>query len=199
MSSMSASSTVQHHPLLRYIKLRQQKSLAPVERDPPSPTNTFLSKSPSSYHDIPPIQHTSFDFPPTSLGWCVHSPPNKGSIRKWLERKYYQYEVTWGPYVLTPGEKIFVNSMVVVMFCLILYGFFKLSIVHKAAGIIIRYIGILVKEGLRTLTSLKDLVMDAAFPGSLYGERANWITNPKAVVDHITTITATSHPVETSR
>src|SRR5579871_5854929 len=46
-----------------------------------------------------PIPHASFDYTPSSPAWYVRSPPNTSSLQLWLQRKYYQYEVTWGPYV----------------------------------------------------------------------------------------------------
>lgn len=77
------------------------------------------------------------------------------------------------------------------MFCLIFYGFFKISIIQQAAGVIIQYIGILVREGLRTVTSLKDLVMEAAFPEEFAGEMdGGW----KTVMNEIT---QTLSPAET--
>jgi Small subunit of serine palmitoyltransferase-like len=79
-------------------------------------------------------EHTSFDEP------YYYSPRPKVCFRGWIRRKYYQYEVTWGPYVLTPGEKVLVNSMVAVMFCLILYGITKLVMVQLVAGTIVRLV-----------------------------------------------------------
>src|SRR5271170_4230323 len=55
----------------------------------------------------------SFDAPSDSPVW-TKQPPNTSTskIRQWVERRYYQYEVTWGLYVLTPGEKVVINSLV---------------------------------------------------------------------------------------
>ncbi|KAE9373927.1 hypothetical protein N431DRAFT_233615 [Stipitochalara longipes BDJ] len=39
-----------------------------------------------------------------------------------LELMYYQYEVTFSPYVLTPGEKFVLNTIVVVLLTLLFLG-----------------------------------------------------------------------------
>jgi Small subunit of serine palmitoyltransferase-like len=50
-------------------------------------------------------QHSLFDTGLISPAWYVTPSPNKSRLRFWLKRKHYQYEVTWGLYVLTLGEK----------------------------------------------------------------------------------------------
>ncbi|KAN0098209.1 hypothetical protein V8E51_013872 [Hyaloscypha variabilis] len=39
-----------------------------------------------------------------------------------IELMYYQYEVTLSPYVMTPGEKLVLNTIVVVIFPLLFLG-----------------------------------------------------------------------------
>ena len=39
-----------------------------------------------------------------------------------IELMYYQYEVTFSPYVLTPGEKFVLNTIVVVFLALLFVG-----------------------------------------------------------------------------
>lgn len=39
---------------------------------------------------------------------------------------YYQYEVTFSPYVMTPGEKFVLNTIVVIFLSLLAFGFFTL-------------------------------------------------------------------------
>jgi Small subunit of serine palmitoyltransferase-like len=85
-------------------------------------------------------QHTSFD---SGTAWYVQSPPNKHPLRLWFERRYYQYEVTWGLYVLNPIEKIFINSLVLIIFSSIAYGTSKVAILQHAVGILAHYLGIL--------------------------------------------------------
>lgn len=76
----------------------------------------------------PHVEHTSFDSAPTCPAWYVQSLPNNSRLRVWLERRYYQYEVTWGLYVLTCGEKIIINSLVLIMLSLIAYGIASVAI-----------------------------------------------------------------------
>ena len=84
--------------------------------------------------------------------------------------------------------------MVVIMFSLIFYGIIKLSIVQQATGIIVQYVGILVKEGFRTLMSLKDLVIEVAFPAE-ETETVDWIS--RIVVEHVNAVTPALSPAET--
>lgn len=42
------------------------------------------------------------------------------NLNKYLALKYYQYEVTYGLYVMTLGEKLVVNSIVVGLLSLVL-------------------------------------------------------------------------------
>ena len=73
-------------------------------------------------------QHSSFDTDLLSPAWYVTPSPNISRLRFRLKRKYYQYEVTWGLYVLTPGEQIIINSLVLIMFSLIAYAIARFGI-----------------------------------------------------------------------
>jgi hypothetical protein len=39
-----------------------------------------------------------------------------------IELMYYQYEVTFSPYVMTPGEKFVLNTIVLLLFTIIFLG-----------------------------------------------------------------------------
>jgi Small subunit of serine palmitoyltransferase-like len=56
---------------------------------------------------------------------------------------YYQYEVTFSPYVLTPGEKFVLNTIVVVFITLLLVGIVSYlpKLVAKTAVRILRLYG----------------------------------------------------------
>jgi Small subunit of serine palmitoyltransferase-like len=98
-----------------------------------------------------PITHTSFDVP-QSPAWHAKSPPNRSGLRRWFERTYYQYEVTWGVFMLTRGEKFIINSLVLTMFSLIGYGVTKLAIFQLAnIRIFLQFVAILLWESLVTL------------------------------------------------
>ncbi|KIY01206.1 uncharacterized protein Z520_02758 [Fonsecaea multimorphosa CBS 102226] len=66
------------------------------------------SSSSSSHHD-------SFRKPLVSM-------PSK--LSNYLRLRYYQYEVTFGLYVMTPGEKLVLNSVVLVAFAALSYALF---------------------------------------------------------------------------
>jgi len=84
--------------------------------------------------------------------------------------------------------------MVVIMFSLIFYGFLKIPIIQQAAGIIVRYIGILVWKGVRTLASFKEFFIKAAIP-SKADHGVNWVS--KTVVQHVDASKPTLSPAET--
>ena len=44
-------------------------------------------------------------------------------IKNYIRLKYYQYEVTFGLYMMTTGEKIVVNTIVAIIISALLYGF----------------------------------------------------------------------------
>ena len=67
--------------------------------------------------------------------------------------------MTWGLYVLTPGEKVVINSLVLVMLSLIVYGFTKVAVFQQAVQIITQYMAVLTREGLVTLRELGDLIL----------------------------------------
>jgi len=85
--------------------------------------------------------HESFDFETTH-----HLPSHSKAFTKtnqfqaWLARKYYQYEVTWGLYVLTPAEKLIINSLVLFMISLILYGTSQIAAFHSAVAFILEFV-----------------------------------------------------------
>lgn len=128
-----------------------------------SPLSNFVT---SPKLDHLQISHASFDYTPSSPAWYVRSPPNTSRLQLWLQRKYYQYEVTWGPYVLTPGEKLITNSLVIIMLSLIAYGFTKFAVIRQAMEIITHYMAILVREGLVTLRALGELILQTTLEGS---------------------------------
>lgn len=61
----------------------------------------------------------SLRFPPQKR---LHPPSVMDRICKQLQLIYYRYEVTFCAYVLTPGEKLVLNSLVVLFFSLLLLG-----------------------------------------------------------------------------
>ncbi|RMZ76485.1 hypothetical protein DV738_g4946, partial [Chaetothyriales sp. CBS 135597] len=45
-------------------------------------------------------------------------------VTSYLQQRYYQYEITFGLYVMTPNEKFVLNSIVVAMTSAILYALY---------------------------------------------------------------------------
>ena len=58
-----------------------------------------------------------------------------------IELMYYQYEVTFSPYVLTPGEKFVLNTIVVVFLTLLFVGTatYLPKLVARAAFRLVRF------------------------------------------------------------
>ena|SRR5271156_1445651 len=137
-----------------------------------SSSSSYFSLSPPKRSHIAQIQNTSFDSTPGSPAWYVRPSPTKGRIRTYLERKYYQYEVTWGPYVLTPGEKFIINSLVIIIFSLLAYGLSKVSILRQIAGLSIRFVRTAVKESGITFSEMNHQVLDNAL---------NWVHGSEAL------------------
>jgi Small subunit of serine palmitoyltransferase-like len=151
--------TIQNPQLLRLVGSKPpSKGIVPPQS---SPRSSALNQA--VFLDLKgeflPIHHTSFDSTPTSPAWYVQPPRNTSRVRLWLKRRYYQYEVTWGPYVLTPSEKIIINSLVLIMFSLIAYVITKIVVLQRAVIIIIQYIGVLVRQSPVALRELSDFYL----------------------------------------
>ncbi|KAH8763848.1 hypothetical protein BGZ57DRAFT_931088 [Hyaloscypha finlandica] len=58
-----------------------------------------------------------------------------------IELMYYQYEVAFSPYVLTPGEKFVLNTIVVVLLTLLFVGMatYLPKLVARAAVRLVRF------------------------------------------------------------
>lgn len=143
MSSTQVATTVQAQMVHKPRFLRLVGSSSPIaksasQHDSASPSvspdnrdTVFRQQSPETYQHQLPL-HTSFDsdseyFP------SQHQISSKTSpSQTWLRRKYYQYEVTWGLYVLTPGEKVVINSLVLSMLALVLYGTSQIAFLRYA-------------------------------------------------------------------
>ena len=89
----------------------------------------------SANREYPISVNDSFDAPAESPRQ-KQLPTSTNKIGRWIECRYYQYEVTWGPYVLTPGEKIIINSLVLIMFSLIPYYIINVAIFQQGVVII---------------------------------------------------------------
>ncbi|KAL1973213.1 hypothetical protein VTN31DRAFT_6755 [Thermomyces dupontii] len=63
----------------------------------------------------------------TGVSSMPTSSPRRGLVRRIIDRvrlEYYRYEVTFGVYVMTPGEKFVANTFVVLFLSLLLWASF---------------------------------------------------------------------------
>jgi hypothetical protein len=143
MSSTQITTTVQsqviHKPrFLRLVgssspitKVASQHDSASPSLSPDNSRALFQQQLPETYQHQLPL-HTSFDFDSEYLPSQRQITPKISPSQTWLRRKYYQYEVTWGLYVLTPGEKVVINSLVLSMLALVLYGTSQIALLRYA-------------------------------------------------------------------
>jgi hypothetical protein len=127
--------------------------------------------------------NTSFDWTPVPQPWYVKRPSNKPHVRNWLDRHYYQYEVTWGLYVLTPTEKLIINTLVLSFFSLIVYGLTKLTLFQYVVS---QCVAILLRNGRVILKELSELLMDITVVSSSSTEAE----------DHVIIATSARHGIE---
>jgi len=157
----------------------QSSSSSSISSSSSGSSRSSLSSSSSYFSIVPPkrsnvvsTQHTSFDTTPGSPAWYVRPSPTKGRIWTYLERKYYQYEVTWGPYVLTPGEKFIINSLVIIIFSLLAYGLSKVLLLRQIAGLSMRFLRAAIKESGITVSEINHQFLDNAL---------NWVQGAEAL------------------
>ncbi|KLJ11860.1 hypothetical protein EMPG_13007 [Blastomyces silverae] len=86
---------------------------------PPSSTSSSMSISPTyspTYPYAPPVDNPAPVDP--------NSPNLLKRLTSRLQLAYYRYEVTYGIYVMTPGEKFVANTFLLVFISLLVYGLF---------------------------------------------------------------------------
>ena len=99
----------------------------------------FRQHSTKTSQQVWPL-HESFDLETTHLSSRSKAFTKANQFQTWLARKYYQYEVTWGLYVLTPAEKLIINSLVLFMISLILYGASQIAFFHSAIAFLLEFV-----------------------------------------------------------
>jgi hypothetical protein len=143
---------------------------SPVRKEPAQTIRNF--KSP---------EHTSFDLTPVTPAWYVKRPPEKSRLRNWLDRQYYQFEVTWGLYVLTPTEKLIINTLVLSFLSLIIYGFTKIFLLRYIAAIVWKTGVILLRHGGIILRELGELLLDTGAASSIPSSDGYIISSAKNI------------------
>ncbi|KIW34008.1 uncharacterized protein PV07_00810 [Cladophialophora immunda] len=91
-----------------------------IDSAPPNSANYF--SSPMAMAAIQLLATTSSSSSHDSLRKPLVSMPVK--LSNYIRLRYYQYEVTFGLYVMTPAEKLVFNSAILVAFVALLYALF---------------------------------------------------------------------------
>jgi hypothetical protein len=189
---MTQIRTIQHTPLLRLVGSKSNTRLTTAPAFSQNIRQTQIEKPDDSHFTLRPHRstyphNTSFDATPGTPAWYVESPPSKSSLQLWFERRYYQYEVTWGLYALTPGEKVLINTLVMIMFSLVLYGVVRIAIIQQTARIVVEYVNAFIRESFVALQDMREFDMHNALYGIL-GSGASQ-DGSSTVVKHITMTT----------
>ncbi|OCT44814.1 hypothetical protein CLCR_06416 [Cladophialophora carrionii] len=92
-----------------------------IDSAPPNSANYFSS----------PMAMAAIQLLATSSSHQSHDPYLRkrrvsmpAKVSNYLRLRYYQYEVTFGLYVMTPTEKVVFNSIILSVFCALLYALF---------------------------------------------------------------------------
>ncbi|EXJ74922.1 uncharacterized protein A1O5_01618 [Cladophialophora psammophila CBS 110553] len=92
-----------------------------IDSAPPNSANYF-----SSPMAMAAIQLLAASSSPSSHDSSLRKPliSMPGKLSNYLRLRYYQYEVTFGLYVMTPTEKLVFNSVILIAFTGLLYALF---------------------------------------------------------------------------
>ncbi|KIW64113.1 hypothetical protein PV04_09069 [Phialophora macrospora] len=92
-----------------------------IDSAPPNSANYFSS----------PMAMATIQLLATSSDPYSHDPYLRkprvsmaAKVSNYLRLRYYQYEVTFGLYVMTPAEKVVFNSIILFAFCALIYALF---------------------------------------------------------------------------
>ncbi|EXJ84652.1 hypothetical protein A1O3_05322 [Capronia epimyces CBS 606.96] len=99
------------------------------------PQHSSLEPFPLFIDSAPPNSANYFSSPMAMAAVQLLASSSSSHLRKprismpakvsnYLRLRYYQYEVTFGVYVMTPTEKFIFNTMVIVAFIALLYALF---------------------------------------------------------------------------
>ncbi|KAL6244120.1 hypothetical protein RBB50_008990 [Rhinocladiella similis] len=104
-----ASDIYSHHPSLEPFPLF-------IDSAPPNSANYFSS----------PMAMAAIQLLSTSTSTSFHEGKRRISVpakvSNYLRLRYYQYEVTFGLYVMTPTEKLVFNTIVLAAFAFLVYA-----------------------------------------------------------------------------
>lgn len=126
-SSLSDNLSSQQYP--------SSRALSPKKNN----GSVFRQYSTKTSQQASPL-HESFDFETTSVPSHTKTFTETNQFQALIVRKYYQYEVTWGLYVLTPAEKMIINGLVLFMVSLVLYGTSQIAFLPSAIGFLSEFV-----------------------------------------------------------
>jgi hypothetical protein len=101
-----------------------------------TPTTSHMSRAPAAVDELISKYSSTMN---------SSNAPRRNKLRNPLQRlvdrvqlEYYRYEVTFGLYVLTPGEKLVANAFVFVVLGLLLWAllYFPSLLYNKAGGLV---------------------------------------------------------------
>ncbi|KAE8131602.1 hypothetical protein BDV38DRAFT_263973 [Aspergillus pseudotamarii] len=92
-------------------------------------TSTHISHAPAAVDELiskySSTMSTSTNLNSQSVSYLMMKNPRRNAIQRFADRvrlEYYRYEVTFGLYVMTPGEKLVANSFVIVVLSLLFWA-----------------------------------------------------------------------------
>jgi hypothetical protein len=101
-----------------------------------SKTSTHMSHAP------PAMDELISKYSSTSAHAAFRAQRTRNPLQRFFDRvrlEYYRYEVTFGLYVMTPGEKLVANTFVVVVVSLLLWAlllYFPSLLYHKLGRLV---------------------------------------------------------------
>lgn len=87
-------------------------------------TSTHISRAPAAVDELITKYSSTMGPSPTGTSQLAMTP-RRNAIQRFIDRvrlEYYRYEVTFGLYVMTPGEKLVANTFVFVVLSLLFWA-----------------------------------------------------------------------------
>lgn len=138
----------------------------------PSTTNHLASHAPAGVEELISKYSSMATSTASASAPTASSMPSsrmlrrRNIIQRFADRvrlEYYRYEVTFGIYVMTPGEKLVANSFIVVVLSLLLWAlllYFPSLLYHKLS----RLVWLLTGREMRAALGITDTPFDAILP-----------------------------------
>lgn len=98
--------------------------MAPDAQSFYTPPTSHISRTPAAVDELI-TKYSSTMGPNTTGASQLSMSPRRNAIQRFIDRvrlEYYRYEVTFGLYVMTPGEKLVANTFVFVVLSLLFWA-----------------------------------------------------------------------------